>query len=185
MVLHGIAWYCMVLYGIAWYCMVLHYLTLSCTILHSLALSCTLLHYLALSCTILHYLALFCTILHYLALSCTILLYPAHKVYLTCSQQMSRVIALDIAVVAQKVKVQYRGPKWSEKVCGGWISSRSGWQLELLTELIKYVLWEDLWEENLVHHLSRVVLWAKPLRHSCRGIHHNRRSPQVSNNFIK
>ena len=29
---------------------------------------------------------------------------------------MSPVIAFDIAVVAQKVKVQYWGPVWSEKV---------------------------------------------------------------------
>ena len=43
--------------------------------------------------------------LHYLALSCTILHYILHIRY-RCSQQMSRVIALDIAVVAQKVKVQ-------------------------------------------------------------------------------
>ena len=64
-------------------------------------LSCTILHYLALSCTILHYLALSCTISHSLVLSCTIL----HIRY-TCSQQMSPVIAFDIAVVAQKVKVQ-------------------------------------------------------------------------------
>ena len=39
--------------------------------------------------------------------------------------------------MAQKVKVQCWGPVWSEKVgCGGWISSRSGELLELLTELI-------------------------------------------------
>ena len=40
-------------------------------------------------------------IMRYLELSCTIL----HIRY-TCSQQMSPVIAFDIAVVAQKVKVQ-------------------------------------------------------------------------------
>ena len=42
--------------------------------------------------------------------------------------------------MAQKVKVQCWGPVWSEKVggvVGGWISSRSGWLLELLTELTK------------------------------------------------
>ena len=54
---------------------------------------------------------------------------------------MSPVIAFDIAVVAQKVKVLccYRGPVWSEKVgCWWrwWVSGRSGWLLELLTELI-------------------------------------------------
>ena len=54
---------------------------------------------------------------------------------------MSPVIAFDIAVVAQKVKVQllYNGRHAkSEKVGGGvgwWISSRPGWLLELLTEL--------------------------------------------------
>ena len=50
---------------------------------------------------------------------------------------MSPVIAFDIAVVAQKVKVQccyimadmLNLKKW------GWVSSRSGWLLELLTEL--------------------------------------------------
>ena len=52
------------------------------------------------------YLALTCTNLHYLALSCTIL----HILRYTCSQQISQVIALDIAVAAQKVKVQNRGP---------------------------------------------------------------------------
>ena len=40
--------------------------------------------------------------------------------------------------MAQKVKVQCRGPVWSEKLGVGWISNRSGWLLELLTELIKY-----------------------------------------------
>ena len=40
--------------------------------------------------------------------------------------------------MAQKVKVQCWGPVWSEKVGGWcWVSSRSGWLLELLTELIK------------------------------------------------
>ena len=47
-------------------------------------------------------------------------------------------IAFDIAVVAQKVKVQllYNGRyAKSEKVGCCWVSSRSGWLLELLTEL--------------------------------------------------
>ena len=87
-------------------------------------------------CLVLHGIAWYqasCTISHYLALSCTVLHYLA--VRYTYSQQMSPVIALDIAVMAQKVQVQYRGPVWSEKK-GGWlISSRSGWLLELLTEL--------------------------------------------------
>merc|ERR1711994_830658 len=93
-----------------------------------------ILHYLALSCTILHYLALSCTILHYLAISCTIL----HLRY-TCSQQMRPVIAFDIAVVAQKVKVQccyIMAKMLNLKKWGGcWVSNRSGWLLELLTEL--------------------------------------------------
>ena len=39
--------------------------------------------------------------------------------------------------MAQKVKVQCWAPVWSEKVGGvGWITRRSGWLLELLTELI-------------------------------------------------
>ena len=49
---------------------------------------------------------------------------------------MSPVIAFDIAVVAQKVKSSIEDRCVSEKVGGGgWISSRSGWLLELLTEL--------------------------------------------------
>ena len=92
MVLHGcrvshyIAWYCMVLHGIAWYCMVLLGIALSCIVLHYNALYCNILHYLEQSFTILHSLA---------------------RVYIgyTCSQQMSPVIAFDIAVVAQKVQV--------------------------------------------------------------------------------
>ena len=48
---------------------------------------------------------------------------------------MSPVVAFDIAVVAQKV--QYRGPVWSGGGGGGWISSRTGWLLELLTEVKK------------------------------------------------
>ena len=51
---------------------------------------------------------------------------------------MSPVIAFDIAVVAQKVKVQFlyngRYAK-SEKVGCWWVSSRPGWLLELLMEL--------------------------------------------------
>ena len=35
------------------------------------------------------------------------------------------------------MKVQCWGPVWSEKVGVGWISNRSVWLLELLTELIK------------------------------------------------
>ena len=52
---------------------------------------------------------------------------------------MSPVIAFDIAVVAQKMKVQllYNGrhAKSEKKWVGGWVSSRSGWLLELLTKL--------------------------------------------------
>ena len=77
LMMHGIAWYCMVLHGIAWCCMVLHGVAWCCMVLHGIAWYCMV----ALSCTILH--------LRY-----------------TCSQQMSPVVAFDIAVVAQKVKVQ-------------------------------------------------------------------------------
>ena len=53
-------------------------------------------------------------------------------------------IAFDIAVVAQKVKVQllYNGRHAKSEKVGGvgwWITSRSGWLLELLTELIKMI----------------------------------------------
>merc|ERR1711928_26230 len=108
MVLTGISLYGMVLHGIAWYCMILHYLALPCTILHYLALSCTILHYLALSCTILHNLALSCTILH---------------IRYTCIQHMSPVVAFDIAVGAQKVKVQccyILANMLNQKKCVGW-----------------------------------------------------------------
>ena len=60
--------------------------------------------------------------MHYRALSCTILqrclVVPIRY---TFSQQMSPVIDFDIAVVAQKVKVQccYREPVLSEKLGGG------------------------------------------------------------------
>ena len=100
--IHCIAWYCMVagyliiLHGIAWYCMVLHGIAWYCMVLLGIALSCIVLHYNALYCNILHYLEQSFTILHSLA-----------RVYIgyTCSQQMSPVIAFDIAVVAQKVQV--------------------------------------------------------------------------------
>ena len=84
------------------FCTILHYLEQSRTVLQSLKLFSV---YLALSCTILHYLKLSYTILHCIALSCTIL----HIRY-PCSQQMSGVIALNIIVVTQKVKVLYREP---------------------------------------------------------------------------
>ena len=46
-------------------------------------------------------------------------------------------IAFDIAVVAQKVKVQcYIMADMLNLKIGCWISSRSGWLLELLTEPI-------------------------------------------------
>ena len=52
---------------------------------------------------------------------------------------MSPVIAFDIAVVAQKVKVQccyIMAEMLNLKKWGGcWVSNRSGWLLELLTEL--------------------------------------------------
>ena len=40
-------------------------------------------------------------------------------------------------MVAQKVKVQCWGLVWSEKVGCCWVTIRSGWLLELLTELTK------------------------------------------------
>ena len=47
----------------------------------------------------------------------------------TFSQEMSLVIAFDIAMVAQKVKVQYWGPVWFEKVGGaaGSVVGRDGY----------------------------------------------------------
>ena len=52
---------------------------------------------------------------------------------------MSPVIAFDIAIVAQKVKVQccyIMAEMLNLKKLGGcWVSNRSGWLLELLTEL--------------------------------------------------
>ena len=42
--------------------------------------------------------------------------------------------------MAQKVKVQCWGPVWFEKLGWCWVTSRSGWLLELLTELIKWII---------------------------------------------
>ena len=69
---------------------------------------------------VLHGIAWYCMV----ALSCTIL----HLRY-TCSQQMSPVIAFDIAVVAQKVRVQlYNGRHAkSEKVGAGSLIGRDGY----------------------------------------------------------
>ena len=70
--------------------------------------------------------------LHYLALSCT-----------QGVQQMSPVIAFDIAVVLRKWKSElYNGRHAkSEKVgwCWCWVTYRSGWLLELLTEPTKNI----------------------------------------------
>ena len=57
-----------------------------------------------------------------------------HKV--SISQQLSGVIAFDIAVVAQKVKVANEDRCDLKKVgcCCWWVTTRSGWLLELLTE---------------------------------------------------
>ena len=74
---------------------------------------------------------------------------------------MSPVIAFDIALVAQKVKVQllYNGRHAkSEKVGGWWITNRSGWQLELLRELTKSPLMSLLMlpmPSPLVQHLIK------------------------------
>ena len=127
-IMHYLALSCTVLHYLALFCTIMHYLALSYTIMRYLELSCTIMHHLTLSCTILHYLALSCTILHYHALSCTILQWcPVVPIRYTCSQQMSPVIAFDIAVVPQKVKVQYWGPVWSEKVGGGSLVGRDGY----------------------------------------------------------
>ena len=99
--MHGIVWYCMVLHGIVWYCMVLCGIAWYCMVLHCFAWYCMELHGIAWYCMELHGIAWYCMVLHYLALSCTIL-----HIWHTGSQQMSPVIAFDIAVVAQKVKVQ-------------------------------------------------------------------------------
>ena len=53
-----------------------------------------------------------------------------HKV--SISQQLSGVIAFDIAVVAQKVKVANEDRCDLKKVgVVGWVSNRSGWLLEM------------------------------------------------------
>ena len=58
-----------------------------------------------------------------------------HKV--SISQQLSGVIAFDIAVVAQKVKVANEDRCDLKKVGCWWVSSRLGWLLELVTELTR------------------------------------------------
>merc|ERR1711973_749143 len=137
MVLHGIAWYCMILHGITWYCMVLHDHAPSCLILHHLAPSCRILHHLAPSCTILHYLALSCTILHYLAvMSC-----GTHKIYIKLADESSDCLQIALWPLytcsgsESESPVLRTGVIWKSGVVGGWITSRSGWLLELLTEL--------------------------------------------------
>ena len=70
----------------AWYCMVLHGIALYCIVLHGIAWFCMVLHGIA-----------WYWLLHSIA----------WYVRYTCSKQMSPIIAFDIAVVAQKVKVQY------------------------------------------------------------------------------
>ena len=137
-------------------------------VLHGIALSCTISHYLALSRTILYYIALSWTILNYLALSCTILHHPVVPIRYTCSQHMSPVIAFDIAAVAHKVRVQYWGTVWSEKVgwWWWWVSSRSGWLLDLLTELMNLQIanFVSPWTPNSFSQSclknSHVTIWA-------------------------
>ena len=85
MALHGIAWHCMVLHGIAVYCMVLHGIAWYCIVLHGITWYCMVLH----------------GITWY-----WLLLGIAWYIRYTCIKQMSLVIAFDIALVAQKVKVQ-------------------------------------------------------------------------------
>ena len=86
----------------------------------------------------------------------------------TCSKQMSPVIALDIAVVAQKVKVYCWGPVWSEKVgwCWCWVTNRSGWLSELLTELTNQMANRTLncnqkWQYFSIHSLQSILVLHK------------------------
>ena len=67
--------------------------------------------------------------------SSSVLLSDTHQV--SISQQMSRVIAFDIAVLAQKVKVVNEDRCDLKKVgaAGGSVVSMFGWLSELLTEL--------------------------------------------------
>ena len=105
------AWYCMVFHGIPWYCMILHGPALYCIVWHGIAQYCTVLHGIAWYCTVLHGIAWYCMVLHDIAWYC-----------------------MDIAVVAQKVKV-HNEDQCDLKKWGCWVTSRSGWLLELLTEL--------------------------------------------------
>ena len=57
-------------------------------------------------CMVLHGIAWYCMVLHNIAWYCMVLLGIAWYIRYTCIKQMSLVIAFDIAVVAQKVKVQ-------------------------------------------------------------------------------
>ena len=112
--MHGIAWYCMVLHNIAWYCMVLY----------GIALSCTILHHLAPFYTILHHLAPFCTILHRVAQCCTM--------FAPCCTMLHQ----------YRSSIEDRCV--SEKVGWCWVTSRSGWLLELLTELTNHFINPDI-----------------------------------------
>ena len=70
--------------------------------------------------------------------------------------------------MAQKVKVQCWGPVWSEKV-GCWVSSRSGWLLELLTELKIISPQIYIWS-NFVQYLRIHLPWKTDINpNSIRG----------------
>ena len=103
----------MVLHGIAWYCMVLHGI------------------------------ALYCTILHYLALSCTILHYLAHKVSIQkhVDDESSDCFSYSFSgSESESPMLLYNGRHAKSEKVGGWLSCRSGWLLELLTELTKLMV---------------------------------------------
>ena len=88
---------------------------------------------------------------------------------------MSPVIRFDIAVVAQKVKVQccdIMADMLNLKKLGCWVSSRSGWLLELLTELTKKVcaicvkecldmifIHKFLYYKGTFYGFERIIMW--------------------------
>ena len=98
--------------------------------------------------------------------------------------------------MAQKVKVQccYWGPVWSEKV-GWWISNRSGWLLELLTELKMSIycpqgsgtLCQQLTIQHILHILHYLALSCTILYHfapSCTILLHPVPSCTILNHFV-
>ena len=94
--------------------------------MHDTARYCMVLHGFALYCRVLNGIAWYCMVLHGIAWCCIVLLCIVFIAW----------YCMDIAVVAQKVKVFIEDRCDLKKLGCCCITSRWGWLLELLTELI-------------------------------------------------